>query len=84
MENMKKLNSKEVNILRGKIYFFDRNLYGQIEISLANWMKYQSMLEEVDDKIITAYLKEKKGEVLDDILCYTNKSNYPDYPKMED
>ena len=81
---MKNLNSKEVNKYIGKIYYFDKNLYGQIDRSLADWLKIQSMLEEVNDTIIKAYLSQKKGEILNDILCHTTKRDYSDYPEMED
>ena len=81
---MKNLNSKEVNRYIGKVYYFDKNLYGQIDKSLSQWSRIQSMLEEVSDEIIKAYLSQKKGEVLDDILCYTNRKDYPDYPEMGD
>ncbi len=84
MKNMENLNLREIRILLGDIYFFDKNLYGQIDSSLIAWVKVQGMLEEVNDKIIKAYLIRKKGEILNDILCYTTRTKYPDRPSMED
>lgn len=81
---MKNLNSKEVNKYIGKVYYFDKNLYGQIDSTLTEWLKVQSMLEEVHDEIIKAYLSRRKGEIIDEILRFTTKRDYPDYPEMED
>lgn len=81
---MKNLNSKEINKLMGKIYYYDKKLYGQIDSRLAELLKVQSMLEEVNDTIIKAYLSQKKGEILNDILRYTGRKDYPDYPSLED
>ena len=81
---MKNLNSKEVNKLIGKIYYFDKELYGQIDSTLTEWLKVQSMLEEVKDKTIEAYLIHKKGVILNEILRYSSRSDYPDYPEMEE
>ena len=81
---MKNLNSKEVNKFIGKIYYFDRELYGQINSTLKSWLKVQSMLEEVKDKTIEAYLIHRKGVLLDEILRFTTRRDYPNYPEMEE
>lgn len=81
---MKNLNSKKVNQLIGKIYYFDKELYSQIDSNLALWLKIEGMLEEVSDKTIEAYLIQKKGVVLSEILRYTKRKDYPDYPSLED
>lgn len=84
MNYLDKLNSKELNRLNGKIFYFDRNLYSQIKYQLLELMQLTSMLEEAKNEMIREYLLAQKGAVIDELLRYNQEWDYPDYPEMEE
>ena len=81
---MENFSSLQIKRFMGKVYFFDKCLYSQIGHSLHSLMNIQAMLEEVHDEIIKAYLLTQKGAVINDILRFTKRTEYPDYPAMEE
>lgn len=81
---MRNFTATEINRLMGKIYYFDKVLYGQIKDLLLEWRNLAAMLEEVNDEIVKAYLSQKKGEVENELLRRNIRTDYPNYPKMEE
>lgn len=80
---MKKLTSKQINIAIGKIYSYDKILYGQIKDELLKYRSIIAALEEVNDEIVKAYLIQQKGMVENDLLRKGIREYYPNFPKME-
>ena len=69
--------------LVGKIYYFEPILYSQVEDLLVKYPSIITMLEQVKDKNVKAYLQKERRNIEDELLRKGIKANYPDYPDME-